>query len=212
MPRCHAALAISDFLSSDNDAPPPTKRFGARDLATALAAMDLADPRDDDPTLTVAGAEHRRFVANAFRTHCAATRPLTDDDPTLEAPAPVLPPGIPSPLGDEEDGDGRRESDPHAHLTGPLVAAIEIPRWMPEETLTLHDLGVDLDDDLPFLPDGPGFAPAPVSTERPIAGRLQKQKAAERNTRLFVIGLWTVAIGMTSILAYLMATATTMTP
>jgi hypothetical protein len=211
MSRCHAALAVSDFFP-DNDAPPPTKRFGARDLAAALAAMDLVDGREEGPTLLASHAEHRSFVVDAFRSHCAA-RPLTDDEPTLEAPAPRLPAGIPSPLGDDPE-EAPQETGLQAHPVGQLVAAVEIPKWAPEETLTLHDLGIDLDDELPFLTDVPSLGSPPASTERPIAHptRGGGTRATERNTRLFVIALWTVAIGMSSVLAYLMATASAVTP
>jgi hypothetical protein len=72
------------------DAAPPTKRLKAVDLARCLAAMNV----DEE------------------------TRPSTDDAPTVEALAPPVPAGVPSPLGEDaavaprlagiDDPDARR--------------------------------------------------------------------------------------------------------
>jgi hypothetical protein len=56
------------------DAAPPTKRLKAVDLARCLAAMNV----DEE------------------------ARPSTDDAPTVEALAPPIPTGVPSPLGDDD--------------------------------------------------------------------------------------------------------------
>jgi hypothetical protein len=79
MPCSHPAFALSDpALDETIEALAETKRFGAFDLAYALSAMNAAEVTGEDPA-----------------------RPATDDDPTLELPAPTVPRGTPSPLGDE---------------------------------------------------------------------------------------------------------------
>jgi hypothetical protein len=80
----HDDLVLSDLHPNSSstaadgaDEPPPTMRLGAFELAFAVASMEFATDEDE--------------------------RPASHDEPTIEVLAPRIPPGVPSPLGDDED-------------------------------------------------------------------------------------------------------------
>ncbi len=149
------------------EAAPTTKRLSALDLARALAAMELNED------------EHR---------------PSTDDEPTVDAPAPPIPPGVRSPLGDDDSEDDG-ESQPSI-----LDADDDVQTWRTDETLTLEGLGLDLEDAFPSLVGSRGDARSNGEGhwfEDPDAGRAQRA----------VIGSWTLAAAALAFCTYLVATA-----
>jgi hypothetical protein len=198
---------------SDNtcDTAAPTKRFNAIDLATALAAMDQADSVDEESTLTVNPEDHRTLLASTrgaestFRGN-TAQRPSTDDEPTLDVPSPPIPEGIPSPLGDDDDA--------------PPIAAGEIPKWLPNETLSLDDLGLAFDDELPLLTGGASIGPEsepavigePLSPEtgkgvRSNRQALRVERASGRPTRSILMVFWTITVAIAAVFTYVLVTA-----
>jgi len=88
MSRNTATASSFDVFGPDPLVPRSTPR-------SALAASASECDRDAEPTLTVSPEDKVRLLARAFAA--------TEDDPTLEAPAPQVPEGIPSPLGDEPE-------------------------------------------------------------------------------------------------------------
>jgi len=153
MSRNHAhAFSVADFMPPEppiHDEPPPTKRFRAFDLQEALAAMDVAENEssssaaslDPDSTLTVSAEENRRLLRQAFmktnmeqQRRCA--RPNTDDEPTIDAPSPPIPPGIPSPLGDDDE-----QPEYQSAIAKICSRPTEAPKWSPAQL----DLDLELD-------------------------------------------------------------------
>lgn len=143
-------LTVSDELL---EAAPPTKRLNAGDLARVVSEMN-------------------RPTAEELET-----RPNTDDTPTVEAPAPAIPAGVPSPLGDDDAGT-------EAH----------------DETLALGDLGLDLDDAFPFLPE---VAEAIRSSDEADDSERRDALRAQRS----VLASWAVSAAITAVVT-LLATAT----
>lgn len=99
-----------------SDEPPATMRLGAFELAFAIATMEFANDEGD--------------------------RPIADDDPTIELPAPRIPAGVPSPLGDEEHTD---EIDAVEAVDSSSSREDDFASAITFETLALCDLDLDLE-------------------------------------------------------------------
>ena len=109
---------VFDRVGAETQPNAATKRYDARDLANALARMTEVD--GDDATLVPAGPAGLRRAG-----------PLASDDvATLEAQAPVIPPGVPSPLGDDDATIHERAFQSSGAI----------------ESFTLEDLGFDGDE------------------------------------------------------------------
>lgn len=74
----------------------PTRRKPAFDLAAESRRLDEAHAADLDSTVTIGPEENRRLLASVFALASdLAPHSNTDDEPTLDAPAPVLVGGVP---------------------------------------------------------------------------------------------------------------------
>lgn len=84
--RHHAAI---------DDHEQPTRRKPAFDLAAESRRLDEAHAADQDATVTIGAEENRRLLASVFALASdLESHPNTDDEPTLDAPAPVLVGGV----------------------------------------------------------------------------------------------------------------------
>jgi hypothetical protein len=103
--------------TKSTDEAPATTRLNAFELAFAIAAMELATDEYE--------------------------RPASDDEPTIEVPAPGIPPGVPSPLGDD----------------APPSFIADLASTTPFETLAMCelDLELDLDEEFPSRGQGDDF-------------------------------------------------------
>lgn len=194
MARSHAALAeTQDDLRDDEEDAPSTRPIPAFDLAATVAMMDAVE---DPPTTVVSPAENRRLLIGAFSGE--ASHRNTDDEITLDAPSPPIPPGIPSPLGDVEI-----EAPPRVPE---LAQTRKVPKWEEEDALTADSLDLALELAVSGIrPAVSSRAPARfVSAPPPIAGRRAAESTA--SPLRAVVGLWAIALSLLATLVYLMLT------
>lgn len=141
MMHATAEVLDTDTWTDDEDDAPPTLRFEPENLAHVLRHMNDVVPEsepmpvsdsevelgDDDleQTFIIGPDENRLLLARAFEEK----EYNTDDEITLDLPAPHIPSDIPSPLGDSDDvaveGDIAldRHNDPHNHDDANTVVA-----------------------------------------------------------------------------------------
>lgn len=223
-----STVTVEDLGTSPRavEEPPPTLRFARSELTAALAAMDLADALEADESTRVVSAEsNARLLAHAFQHD--------DEEPTLDATAPAIPRGLPSPLGHGAlDALAPFEPGPIDGGSSPEQAVVP-----PKTTFASGAL-----DDL----DLPAFAPLSLPDARPatIAGStgvwaasspshfeehipLVRSGVRERltpedahaivqrherpdhraRTRWLVLGIWAAAISLAAALGFIAATS-----
>lgn len=108
-----------------------------RNIALAVSPVDPSSDYAITNEMVEPPPSTKRFAAGDLA--CALAAMKIDDEPTINLPVPPIPPGTPSPLGDD----------------------------VVDETLTLGDLGIDHDDDFPVLPHPPasGKRRKPIAME-----------------------------------------------
>ncbi|MDB4938778.1 MAG: hypothetical protein JWP87_5750 [Labilithrix sp.] len=78
----------------------PTRRLPKFILAEEARRLDMASERDEDATVTIGAEENKKLLASVFAAAPAPApapgrdergdRPNTDDEPTLDAPCPIV--------------------------------------------------------------------------------------------------------------------------
>jgi len=190
-----------------------TRRLEPLFLVSALHANDDASD-DNDATLAVSPADNMRILAHAFHP---------DDEITVDAPAPELPAGTPSPLGDdlgddESAGSGepvsgarRRPAVPDlmselTHASTPVAKPVS----------SKPPIKYDAVPDLPLLTShvqrgisGVRHSISPDAVQAARAGREATRLArrVEARTRMIVLGIWGMAVILAALLAFV-ATST----
>jgi len=186
-----------------------TRRLAPFELEAVLHASEArATGTNDDgeATLTVTAEENRRLLFRAF--------PSSDDEITLEGPAPSVPDDVPSPLGNGGPPLGDEPTQPleHAHpklpvepQSGALVgdrrpldrarSAAERPRLSAEALVSRVS----------------GTRPC-VTLDRANALRDAREAARaaseeDAKTRLVVLGIWGAAVTLAGLLAFFALTA-----
>lgn len=187
--------------SGEHTALVQTTRLAPFELEAVLHAGETAartnganDNDDAESTLTVSPEESFRLLTRAFRN--------SDDEITLEAPAPSVPDDVPSPLG--------APATPSEH------AAPELPPIVPEPGSALGGddahRGYESVPDLPLLSAEAlvskvsGIRPC-VTPDRARAMRDARDVARlireeEAKTRLIVLGIWGAAVMLAGLLAF----------
>jgi len=195
----------------------PTKPMPKFVLADASRLVEQAREQDEDQTVMMGAEENKKLLANVLALGQAAQpRPNTDDEPTLDTPAPLSNPDVilaaaaldltlPLPL------EPSAATPVPAPAPMPVRSAVAAP---PVAPLNLQPpLAVALT--LPAI-----VAVAPVSSIRPRitpqlaqaarVARVQEDfrrapalQAPKRNLNVLVVGIWAFALSLCGVLMFL---------